>query len=146
MWYSYAVVRLVPRPERGECFNVGVILHAPTEQFLDARIEVDEELLGRLAPAVDRPLIQRHLDAYLAICRGERAGGPLAELPLSERFHWLTAPRSTVIQVSPVHIGNCEQPAETLQTLMDTLVRRPSQATDSVDTEGRVVVATSPER
>ena len=122
-WYSYAVVRVVPRVERGECINVGVVLFAPTQRFLDARIELDASRLTALAPEADVELIQRHLRTFEAICAGRPEGGPVAPLPPSDRFHWLTAPRSTVIQTSPVHVGRTDDPGRTLDELMRELVR-----------------------
>jgi hypothetical protein len=123
VWYSYAIVRVVPRVERGECINVGVILFARPRRFLDARIELDPARLLALAPEVDSALIARHLETFVAICAGRPEGGPLAALPQSERFHWLTAPRSTMIQTSPVHVGRCADPDAALDDLLDGLVR-----------------------
>jgi hypothetical protein len=125
-WYSYALVRVVPRVERGECINVGVVLFARTRRYLAARVALDHARLRALAPDADLPLIERHLDNFLAICAGDPAGGPLAALPLSERFHWLTAPRSTIIQTSPVHIGRSDDPAVALEDLLDRYVRLPA--------------------
>jgi len=122
-WYSYALVRVVPHVERGECINVGVVLFARTRRFLAARVALDHARLRALAPDADLPLIERHLDNFLAICAGDPAGGPLAALPPSERFHWLTAPRSTIIQTSPVHVGRCDDPATALEDLLDRYVR-----------------------
>jgi Protein of unknown function (DUF3037) len=122
-WYSYAIVRVVPRVERGECINVGVVLFAPTQRFLDARVDLDVQRLRALAPEVDVELIQRHLRTFEAICTGRPEGGPVAALPPSDRFHWLTAPRSTVIQTSPVHVGCAEEPSAALEQLVDEFVR-----------------------
>src|SRR5215218_6672850 len=94
VWYSYAIVRVVPRVERGECLNVGVILFARTVPYLDARIQLDPERLRALYPDLELAPLQRHVDSFLAICSGDTRGGPLAVLPPSDRFHWLTAPRS----------------------------------------------------
>ncbi len=126
VWYSYAAVRVVPRVERGEFVNVGVVLFARAARFLDARIEPDSARLRALAPALDLAAVERHLAAYRAICEGEPEGGPIALLPPSERFHWLTAPRSGVIQTSPVHIGQSDDPRATLNALLDALVRPPT--------------------
>jgi hypothetical protein len=128
VWYSYAIVRVVPRVERGECINVGVVLFARTRRYLAARIALDRERLHALAPDADLPLIERHLDNFLAICAGDPAGGPLAALPPSERFHWLTAPRSTIIQTSPVHIGRSAEPSTALEDLLERYVRLPAGA------------------
>ena len=105
MWYSYATVRIVPRVERGEFVNVGVILFAREQEFLNARIELDRERLRALAPELDVDLVERHLRTFEDICAGRDRGGPVAALPASERFHWLVSPRSTMIQTSPVHAG-----------------------------------------
>ena len=125
-WYSYAVIRVVPRVERGECLNVGVILFARTLGYLEARIELDPERLRVLAPAVDVALVERHLRTFSLVCAGAAEGGPLAALPPSERFHWLTAPRSTIIQTSPVHVGETTDPGAELEKLLDCFVRPPS--------------------
>ena len=122
-WYSYAIVRLVPRVERGECLNAGVVLFARTRRFLVARVEPDFARLHTLAPDVDDGLILAHLRAFVAIAAGVPEGGPIAALPPSERFHWLTAPRSTLIQTSPVHVGYCADPAATLEDLLTAYVR-----------------------
>ena len=124
-WYSYAVIRVVPRVERGERVNVGVILFAAELEYLDARIELDAARVRALAPEADLPLIERHLRTFLAISAGEPTGGPMAELAPSERFHWLTAPRSTVIQTSPVHVGRASDPSAALEDLLDDFVRPP---------------------
>ena len=97
MWYSYAVIRVVPRVERGECVNVGVVLFARTTGYLRARIELDTRRLLALAPETDIPTIERHLDQFRAISEGVADGGPMAELPPSERFHWLTAPTENTL-------------------------------------------------
>jgi hypothetical protein len=118
--YSYAVIRLVPRVERGECLNVGVILFARELSYLAARIAFDAARLRALAPHADfdLPRLERQLASILALCAGDPAAGPLATLPPSERFHWLTAPRSTVIQTTSVHVGRTVDPERTLEELM----------------------------
>ena len=126
VWYSYAILRVVPRVERGECINVGVILFAREARYLAARIELDPARLRALAPEADVALIERHLDTIAAICEGRPEAGPVAALPPSDRFHWLTAPRSTVIQTSPVHSGVTPDPAATLEELLAAFVRPPS--------------------
>jgi hypothetical protein len=123
VWYSYAVVRVVPRVDREEFLNVGVVLFAREGPFLEARIELDQRRLDALAPDADRALIQRHLSMFTAISAGDPTGGPVAALPPPERFHWLTAPRSTMIQTSPVHVGRSEEPARALEQLIAELVR-----------------------
>jgi hypothetical protein len=130
-WYSYAIVRVVPRVERGECVNVGIVLFARERRFLRARIELDEDRLRSLAPDVDLALIRRHLETFVAIGDGADVGGPLAALPPSERFHWLTAPRSTIIQTSAVHEGVCPDPRTALDELVDAYVRVPRTSTPS---------------
>ncbi len=125
-WYSYAVVRVVPRVERGECVNVGIVLFARERGYLAARIELDAERLRAIDPDADLASIERHLATFQAIARGDvAAGGSMAEWPPSERFHWLTAPRSTIIQTSPVHVGTADDPAAAIEALLDELVRRP---------------------
>lgn len=118
-------MRVVPRVERGECINVGVVLFARTRRYLAARVELDRARLRVLAPDADLTTIERHLGTFVAIAAGEPAGGPLAALPQSERFHWITAPRSTTIQTAPVHIGRCADPARALGDLLDAFVRPP---------------------
>jgi len=120
--YDYAVVRVVPRVDREEFINVGVIVFSKACHFLAARVEVEEQRLLALARTVDLDLARRHLDAILRICAGEHDAGPIARLSPSERFQWLVAPRSTMIQVSPVHGGICDDPAERLDHLFRTLV------------------------
>ncbi len=122
--YDYAVVRVVPRVDREEFINAGVILFCKACHFLAARVEVDEERLRALAPGADVELIRRHLEAIPRICEGEEHAGPMARMSQSERFHWLVSPRSTVIQVSPVHGGFCEDPAAGLEELFAKLVGR----------------------
>jgi hypothetical protein len=122
--YDYAVVRVVPRVDREEFVNAGVILFCKSRHFLAACVDVDEVRLRVLAPAVDVDLVRRHLDAILRICAGEEAAGPIARLSQRERFHWLVSPRSTIIQVSPVHGGVCDDPSARLEALFLRLVKR----------------------
>ncbi|MGD9892465.1 MAG: DUF3037 domain-containing protein [Dehalococcoidia bacterium] len=122
-WYSYAIVRVVPRVERGEQINVGVILYAPELRFLAARIELDPDRVRAIAPGADLALIEQHLRSFQGIADGDDAAGPLAALPQSDRFHWLTAPRSTSIQTSPVHTGMCANPEAALEDLLNDFVR-----------------------
>ena len=131
MWYSYAIVRVVPRVERGEFLNVGVVLFSRELDFLGARLEVDEERLRSLAPGVDLASVERHLAIFRAIALGEAEGGPIAALPRPERFHWLVAPRSTMIQTSPTHVGRSTNAERALADLLDEFVRvpRPTTAT-----------------
>ena len=125
VWYSFAIVRVVPRVERGECVNVGVVLFVRERRHLAARIELDRDRLLALAPDLDLGLVERHLATFLAICAGEPEGGPLADLPPAERFHWLVAPRSTIIQTSPAHAGRTADPAAELERLLHAYVRQP---------------------
>lgn len=136
VWYSYAVLRLVPRVERGEFLNVGVILFARTAEYLAAMVDLDRERLALLAPDLDLAVVERHLAAFLAICAASSEAGPLATLPPSERFHWLTAPRSTIIQTSPVHVGRTTDLPGELERLLRCFVRRESDLRDSPDQFG----------
>jgi hypothetical protein len=120
--YDYSVVRVVPDVARGEFLNAGVVLFAKTHRTLLSRIELDEERLRVLAPDADVAAIRSHLDSIERICEGGEAAGPHANLSASERFHWLTAPRSTVIQLSPVHSGICEDPEAEADRLFARLV------------------------
>jgi hypothetical protein len=122
--FDYAVLRVVPRVDREEFINAGVVLFCRTRSFLAARVELDRGRLAALAPECDPEEIQRHLALIPRICEGEPSGGPIARLSMPERFHWLVAPRSTVIQVSPVHTGLTDNPEATLEHLLDTMVRR----------------------
>jgi len=121
--FQYAVVRVVPRVERGEFVNAGVILLCRPKRFLAARVELDRARLAALAPDVDLDAIQSHLDGIVRIARGDPDAGPIASLGQGERFHWLVAPSSTVIQPSEVHTGLCDDPAEELDHLFERLVR-----------------------
>lgn len=121
--YDYAIVRVVPRVERAEFVNAGVILSCPHLRFLEARIELDEARLLMLYPGVNLPLVKQHLFAIPSICEGGAAAGPIGLLSQRERFHWLVAPRSTMIQTSPVHSGCCEAPQQVLAHLIETMVR-----------------------
>jgi hypothetical protein len=121
--YDYAVIRIVPRVEREEFVNAGVIVSCPALAFLEARIELDETRVLALDPAVDMQAIREHLAAIPLICAGGDAAGPIGRLSMRERFHWLTATRSTTIQCSPVHTGQLEDPNAALERLLDTMVR-----------------------
>ena len=121
--YEYATIRVVPYVEREEFVNAGVVLFARTVPFLGARIALDSARLLALAPTVDLVEVQRQLALIPLICQGDPSGGPISELPLHERFHWLVAPRSTVIQPSPVHAGLCDDPQAALDDLLEKMVR-----------------------
>jgi hypothetical protein len=125
--YDYAVFRVVPRVEREEFVNVGVIVSCPARDFLEARIELDERRLRALESGLDVESIRAHLATIPSICAGGEQAGPIGQLSQRERFHWLVAPRSTTIQVSAVHTGWCKDPTEVLEHLVDTMVR-PSRA------------------
>lgn len=121
--YDYALLRVVPSVERGECVNVGVILFCRTRQFLGALVELDEKRVLALDPDLDLESLHEHLETITLICEGKAEGGPIASLSLSERFHWLVAPRSAIIQTSVVHSGLCSDPATALQHLLHTMVK-----------------------
>jgi hypothetical protein len=123
--YDYAVIRVVPRVEREEFVNVGVVVSCPDRDFLEARIELDPARIAALDATLDIESIRAHLSTIPLICRGGEAAGPIGRLPPRERFHWLIAPRSAVIQVSPAHTGRCEDPEALLTRLMETMVRAP---------------------
>ena len=123
--YDYAIVRVVPRVDRGERINVGVILSCADTDFLDARIEVDEALIRAIDPAIDMDAVRGNLAAIPMICKGGPEAGPIGLLPSRGRFRWLVAPRSTIIQPSEVHTGRTTDPAACLEHLMDRIVRRP---------------------
>lgn len=121
--FEYAIVRVVPRVERGEQLNVGVLLYCLKRDFLDVGLVLDARRWVALWPGIDVALVEQHLLAMPRVCAGDATAGPIAKLTQRERWHWLTAPRSTMIQVSPVHSGICSDPRETLGRLVDTLVR-----------------------
>jgi DUF3037 family protein len=121
--FSYAILRVVPSVERGERFNVGVVLFCRQLGFLDARVELDEARLALLAPDVPAPEVRAHLEALVRVAEGADDGGAIATLPPSERFGWLAAPSSTIVQPSEVHTGLCDDPAATLAALFTRLVK-----------------------
>jgi hypothetical protein len=116
---------VVPRVERDEFINAGVVLYCLSERFLGAVIELDRARLLALAPDVDLGLVESHLASFPRICAGGREAGPLGQMSQSERFHWLVAPRSTILQTSPVHSGLCTDPRAALERVLDRMVRRP---------------------
>ncbi len=124
--FDYAVVRVVPRVEREEFINAGVILYCLSRGFLGARVELDEARLKALAPEADVALVRSHLESIPRICAGGRGAGPIGRLSQKERFHWLVAPRSTLLQTGPVHSGLCEEPTAALEHLMQRMVRLPA--------------------
>ena len=123
--YDYAIVRIVPRVERDERINVGVILSCVDVEFLEARIELDVARLLALDPALDLDAIRAALATIPTICAGGPDAGPIGALPHRGRFRWLVSPRSTVVQMSPVHTGRTSDPAAALERLLDTMVRHP---------------------
>jgi hypothetical protein len=120
--FDYLVVRVVPRVERDELVNAGVILHAPSRQYLGCEIALPAGRLRALDPGLDLEAVARHLDGVRAVCAGDPDAGPIARLSPSERFHWLSAPRSTIIQPSPTHSGLCDDPAAMLAHLFQRAV------------------------
>jgi Protein of unknown function (DUF3037) len=120
--FDYAVLRVVPRVEREEFLNAGVVLFCMQQDFLAARVKNPEQRLAAIWPDLDTDLIRSHLEGVVRICRGDENAGPIARLSKRERFHWLVAPRSTMIQVSPVHSGLCLIAGEKLDQLFKELV------------------------
>jgi hypothetical protein len=120
--YDFAILRVVPRVHLGAFVNVGVVLHARTVEFLALRAVTDEQVLAAHVQGVDAELLARYLRSCVAICAGDITAGPMALAPPSERFHWLTAPRSDVLQSSPVHEGICDDPQRALDALFDDYV------------------------
>jgi hypothetical protein len=130
--FDYAVVRVVPRVERGEFINAGVVVFCLERRFLEARVVVDEARLKALWPEIDLELVRRHLEAIPKIAAGDASAGPIAKLSQRERFHWLVSPRSTIIQVSPVHTGLCdEEPEGMIEELSQRLLASPSPSRGS---------------
>ena len=121
--FQYALLRVVPRVDRGECINAGVVLFAPTRTYLGALVALDTARLAALAPDADADGLRRQLEGIAAVAAGEPGAGPMARLPPSGRFHWLVSPSSTSVQPSAVHTGICDDPADMLQVLFDRLVR-----------------------
>jgi hypothetical protein len=120
--YDYAVVRVVPKVDREEFINAGVIVSCPELSFLEAMIKLNESRLLAIDANVDLDLVRKHLASIPTICRGGDEAGSIGQLPQRQRFHWLVAPRSTVIQTSPVHTGRCSDPAAALERLVAKMV------------------------
>ena len=120
--YDYAIIRVVPRVEREEFVNAGVILSCMKIKFLEARIEVNEDRLLALYPSINLEKVRTHLETIPLICKGGKEAGPIGLLSQRERFHWLVAPRSTIIQTSPAHSGKCNDPNAVLDRLMQQMV------------------------
>jgi hypothetical protein len=120
--FEYAIVRVVPRAEREEFVNVGVILFCKRKKFLGSRFHIDEVKLKALSDKIDIEEIRKYLNAFESICRGDKVGGPIAELEIAERFRWLAASRSTIIQTSKTHSGLCEEPLNSLERIFKEMV------------------------
>jgi hypothetical protein len=120
--FEYAVIRVVPRVERGECINMGVVLFCRQQRYLAAQMQPDLSRLHAFAPQLDLEPIQVQLNHIPLVCGGGGVAGPIGLLPAQERFRWLTAPRSTIIQPSPVHVGLCTDPAAALARLYTLMV------------------------
>jgi hypothetical protein len=120
--FAYTIVRVVPRVERGECFNAGVVLFCRQRRFLGARVALDAGRLAALAPDVEPETVRPHLDAVVRVADGDPSAGPIAALPQSDRFGWLAAPSSTIIQPSPIHTGLSDDPQATLDALFASMV------------------------
>ena len=119
--FDYAIVRIVPRVEREEFMNAGVVLFCPEQRFLAAKVGLNQARLLALAPHIDLDLIRNRLNGVDAICAGDPASGPVANLNLRERFHWVVSPKSTILQMSAVHTGTCESAEAALKHLFNTL-------------------------
>ena len=120
--FDFAIIRVVPRVEREEFVNAGVIVFCLEQKFLRALVHLDSVRLLALWPDLDVDLVGQHLEAIPKICKGDVDAGPIARLSARERFHWLVAPRSTMIQISPVHSGLCESPDAALQEMLRQMV------------------------
>ena len=125
--FDYAVLRVVPRVEREEFVNAGAIVFCSERDWLEARVELAPARVLALFPGADLALIEEHLNAVPRVAAGSDDSGPIGRLSRRERFHWLVAPRSTLLQVSPVHSGLTEDPAQSLERLMETIVRMPHE-------------------
>ena len=123
--FEYAVLRVVPRVERGECINAGVVLYCQAERFLGARVHLDPARLIALDPGADLEAVRAHLEAFRSVCAGGPEAGAVGRLPLGERFGWLVAPRSTVVQPSPVHTGLTDDAEAELERLLSRMVLPP---------------------
>ena len=120
--FDYAALRIVPCQERGEFVNAGVVMHCPESGFLECRVYLDERRVLALWPDLDIGVVRQHLEAFPRVGAGDPGAGPIALLSRSERFHWLVAQRSTILQVSPVHSGLCQSPEATFEELFRRLV------------------------
>jgi len=121
--FEYAVIRLVPCVDRQEFLNVGIILYCKDEKFLESRFDLNDARLRALCPDTPRSEVEEHLEAFARICEGGESAGPIGKLSPGERFRWLTAPRSTIVQTSPVHTGLSTDVSQTLDDLLTKMVR-----------------------
>ena len=124
--FEYALLRVVPRVERGEFINAGVVLYCKDAKFLDARVHLDPERLRTLDPNLDPDAVLRHLEVTRLVCEGGPEAGAVGLLSPGQRFGWLVAPRSTVVQPSPVHTGFADDPEEAIEHLLQVMVRAPT--------------------
>jgi hypothetical protein len=115
--FDYTVIRVVPRVERQEFINAGIVVFCPEKRYLGARVHLDETRLKALWPEADADVVRAHLKAIERVCAGDEGAGPIAKLSQRERFHWLSSPRSTIIQPSPVHTGVCDNTDDLLDRL-----------------------------
>ncbi|MDQ5812019.1 MAG: DUF3037 domain-containing protein [Actinomycetota bacterium] len=125
--FEYAVLKVVPRVERGECINAGVVLYCQAERFLGARVHLDPARLMALDPGADLEAVRAHLEAFRSVCAGVPEAGAVGRLPLGKRFGWLVAPRSTVVQPSPVHTGLTDDAEAELERLLSRMVLPPDR-------------------
>ena len=125
--FEYAVLKVVPRVDRGEFINAGVVLYCQAERFLSARVHLDPARLKALDPDADLEALRAHLEAIRSVCAGGLEAGAVGRLPPGERFGWLVAPRSTVVQPSPVHTGLTDDPEAELEHLLRSMVLPPGQ-------------------
>jgi hypothetical protein len=123
--FEYAILKVIPRVERGECMNAGVVLYCQADRFLDARVHLDASRLRALDPDADLDAVRAHLESFRSVCAGGAKTGAVGRLPLRERFGWLVAPRSTVVQPSEVHTGLTDDPEAELERLLRRMVLPP---------------------
>ena len=123
--FEYATIRIVPRVEREEFINAGVVVFCLARKQLLCRMLIEEARLKALWPEIDLKVVGEHLDAITRVCKGDPDAGPIAKLSVRERFHWLVSPRSTMIQVSPVHSGICLSPEEALEEVFGRVIATP---------------------
>lgn len=122
--FEYAVIRIVPHVEREEFFNSGIVLYCAGQKFLDTIVHLNEDLVRVFCNELDIDLLRKHIEAFELVCKGGDAAGLMGQLPIAERFRWLTAPRSTILQTSRPHPGLCDDAGETLERLYRQLVAK----------------------